>query len=76
MWTVQNCARYDLCRPRYPSDLTENEWTLAKAAIPRTKLGGNKRTADVGEVLNGLMYMLSAGCQWARSQKTYRPVAR
>ena len=48
----------------YPSDLTDEEWSLVKPLIPRVKRGGNKRTVDVREVLDGLMYVLSTGCQW------------
>ena len=33
--------------------------------IPDAKGGGNKRTIDVRAVLNGVMYILSTGCQWA-----------
>ena len=69
MWTIENRARYDRSRLRYPSDLTDEEWTLAKAEIPRAKRGGNKRTVDVREVVNGLMYVLSTGCQWRRRRR-------
>ena len=54
MWTVENRARYDRSQLRYPSDLTDEEWALAKAQIPRAKRGGNKRTVDEREVMNGL----------------------
>src|ERR1700710_1372522 len=33
--------------------------------IPPAKRGSNKRTVNMREVVNGLMYILSAGCQWA-----------
>ena len=46
MWTVENRARYDRSHLRYPSDLTEEEWALAKVLIPRAKRGGNKRSVD------------------------------
>jgi hypothetical protein len=59
MWTVENRTRYDRSKLRYPSDLTDEEWSLAKAEIPRAKRGGNKRTVAVREVMNGLMYVLS-----------------
>ena len=64
MWTVENRSRYDRSKLRYPSDLTDEEWDLAEAEIPRARRGGNKRTVDVREVMNGLMYVLSTGCQW------------
>ena len=64
MWTVENRARYDRGKLRYPTDLTDAEWELAKAEIPRARRGGNKRTVDIRGVMNGLMYVLGTGCQW------------
>jgi len=55
MWTDENRARYDRSGLRYPSDLTDEEWALVKPGIPRAKRGGNKRTVDVREVVNGLI---------------------
>ena len=65
MWTTENRGRYDRSKLRYPSDLTDDEWCLVEPLIPRAKRGGNKRTVDVREVVNGIMYVLSTGCQWA-----------
>jgi transposase len=64
MWTPENRNRYDRSQLRYPSDLTDAEWALLKPVIPRAKRGGGKRTVDIREVVNGLMYVLSTGCQW------------
>jgi transposase len=64
MWTKENRGRYDRSRLRYPSDLTDEEWALVAPEIPPAKRGGNKRTVDIREVVNGLMYVLSTGCQW------------
>ena len=64
MWTTENHHRYDRDTLRYPSDLTNAEWQLIKLLIPPAKRGGGKRTVDVREVVNGLMYILSTGCQW------------
>lgn len=63
MWTTENRARYDRSRLRYPSDLTDEEWALIAPRIPPAKRGGNKRTVDLREIANGLMYILSTGCQ-------------
>jgi transposase len=73
MWTVENRVRYDRSQLRYPSDLTDEEWALARAQIPRAKRGGNKRTVDEREVMNGLMYVLSTGCQWRAIPKDLPP---
>jgi transposase len=73
MWTTENRARYDRSHLRYPSDLTDEEWSLVRPEIPRAKPGGNKRTVDTREVLNGLMYVLSTGCQWRAIPKDLPP---
>ena len=64
MWTVANRRRYDRGNLRYPSDVTDGEWSLLKPHIPRAKRGGNRRHVDEREIVNGLMYILSTGCQW------------
>ena len=73
MWTAENRARYDRSRLRYPSDLTDEEWALIGSEIPPANRGGNKRTVDVREVVNGLMYVLSTGCQWRAIPKDLPP---
>jgi transposase len=73
MWTAQNRGRYDRSRLRYPSDLTDEEWALAEPLIPSGKRGGNKRTVAMREVMNGLMYILSTGCQWRAIPKDLPP---
>jgi transposase len=42
-------------------------------AVPRGKRGGGKRTVVMREVVNGLMYILSTGCQWAALPKDLPP---
>ncbi|WP_147082688.1 IS5 family transposase [Methylobacterium haplocladii] len=64
MWTNENRVRYDRSGLRYPSDLTNAEWALIAPLIPPAKRGGGKRSVDLRAVVNGLMYVLSTGCQW------------
>jgi transposase len=73
MWTNANRARYERRGLRYPSDLTDEEWALIRPLIPPAKRGGNKRTVDVRAVVNGVMYVLSTGCQWAALPKDLPP---
>ncbi len=73
MWTNENRHRYDRSKLRYPSDLTDAEWSLIEALIPPAKRGGNKRTVNMREVVNGLMYVLSTGCQWRSLPKDLPP---
>lgn len=73
MWTNENRARYDRSRLRYPSDLTDEEWKRLSLLIPPAKRGGNRRRVDEREVVNGLMYVLSSGCQWRAIPKDLPP---
>ena len=69
----ENRARYDRDRLRYPSDLTDEEWALIEPLIPPGKPGGGKRPVNMREVVNGLMYVLSTGCQWRAIPKDLPP---
>src|SRR6202158_4449331 len=73
MWTTKNRRRYDRSRLRYPSDLTDDEWGHVEPLIPPAKRGGNKRRVDLREVMNGIMYVLSTGCQWRAVPKDLPP---
>jgi transposase len=73
MWTNENRGRYDRSRLRYPSDLTDDEWNLVECLIPPGKGDGDKRTVIMREVVNGLMYILSTGCQWRAIPKDLPP---
>jgi transposase len=73
MWTKENRGRYDRDALRYPSDLTDAEWAHVAPLIPPAKRGGNKRTVNEREVVNGLMYILSTGCQWRAIPKDLPP---
>ena len=64
MWTSENRGRYDRSHLRYPSDLTDAEWAHVEPLIPPARRGGNRRHVVEREVVNGLMYILSTGCQW------------
>lgn len=73
MWTIESRARHDRGKLRYPSDLTDAEWALIKPAIPPAKRGGRKRETDERELVNGVMYVLSTGCQWRYIPKDLPP---
>ena len=53
--------------------LTDDEWAHVVPLIPPAKSGGNKRSIDVREVMNGIMYILSTGCQWRAIPKDLPP---
>ena len=73
MWTAENRGSYDRSKLRYPSDVTDDEWNHIAPLIPPAKRGGRRRSVDVREVVNGLMYILSTGCQWRSIPKDLPP---
>jgi len=75
MWTSKNRGRYDRSL-RYSSDLTDDEWRLVEPLIPPGKRGGGKRTVIMREVVNGLTYVLSPGCQWRAIPKDLPPKSK
>ena len=64
MWRAESRRQCDRSQLRYPTDLTNEEWADIAPLIPPPKPGGNKRSADMREVLNGIMYVLGTGCRW------------
>lgn len=73
MWTTESRARHDRSKLRYPSDLTDDEWALIAPLIPPAKRGGLPRRHKDRDLINGLMYVLSTGCQWRYVPKDLPP---
>src|SRR4051794_8848549 len=73
MWTTEQRQAHERRGLRYPSDLTDAEWALVEPFIPPARRGGRRRTVDVREVLNGLLYVLATGCQWRALPKDLPP---
>ncbi len=48
----------------YPSDLTDAQWALIKPPIPPVLPGGRPRKTDMRAVVDAILYLLRAGCQW------------
>jgi len=73
MWTKKNRSCYNRDALRYPSDLTDEEWAVLQPLFPPPKRGGRPRTIDEREIMNGLLYILSTGCQWRQIPKDLPP---
>ena len=73
MWTDETRLRHDRSGMRYTHDLTDEEWAEVEFLIPPAKRGGNKRSVNIREVVNGLMYILGTGCQWRDIPKDLPP---
>ena len=60
-------------RKPYPTDLTDEQWLLAKPFLRDAKPGGRPRKANLREVLNALLYLVRAGCQWRMIPHEFPP---
>jgi transposase len=60
---------------RYPSDMTDREWLLTAPFILPAKTGGRRRTTDMREVVNALLYIASSGGAWRMLPKCFPPVS-
>jgi putative transposase len=56
----------------YPSDLTDAQWALVAPYLPSSS-GGRPRTTDLRAVVDAILYILRAGCQWRYLPKDFPP---
>lgn len=56
----------NVARKPYPSDLTDEQWSLLEPLIPpaRQNRGGRPRDVNMREVVNAILYLNRSGCQW------------
>lgn len=73
MWTEEARALHAARDERYPSDLTDAEWSIIGAMIPPAKTGGRPRDTDMREAMNAVRYVLRTGCQWRELPKCFPP---
>ena len=62
-----------MTREAYPSDLTGEQWDVLAPMLPAARPGGRPRSVDLREVLNGILYVLRAGCPWRMSPHDLPP---
>ena len=60
---------------RYPSDLTDREWSIIEPFITPAKSGGRPRTTDMREVVNAILYIGDSGCQWRALPGDFPPTS-
>jgi putative transposase len=59
--------------PRYPTDLTDDEWRVLAPLIPPARPGGRPRSVDAREIVNAIRYLLRAGCAWRLLPREFPP---
>lgn len=73
VWTDENRPRYDRRGQRYPSDLTNEEWTVLEPLLPVARGQGRPRTHMLREVMNGIRYVQRYGIPWDAMPKDLPP---
>ena len=53
-----------MSRNLYPTDLTDEQWQQIAPLIPPARPGGRRRSVNMREVFNGILYLLRGGCSW------------
>jgi transposase len=67
MWTKKNRRRYERRGLRYESDLTDEEYALIEQFLPP------ERSISRRSLVNGILYILTTGCQWRQLPKDFPP---
>jgi putative transposase len=62
-----------MTRKPYPTDLTDAQWTRIAPLIPPAKPGGRRRSVDVRQILNAILYLTRTGCQWRNLPHDFPP---
>ena len=58
---------------RYESDVTDQEWALIEAMLPKQGRLGRPRETNLREVFNAIQYVLATGCQWRALPSDFPP---
>src|SRR5215210_195744 len=59
--------------PRYPSDLSNEEWALLKPLLSRAEKRGRPPKWPTRQVADGVFYLLRSGCSWRMLPREYPP---
>ncbi len=72
-WTEITRPQYLRVSRRYASDLTDAEWALVQPFMPKPSRLGRPRKTDLRQVVDGLLYVASTGCQWRQLPRDFPP---
>jgi transposase len=64
MWTPTTRRQHSRSTRRYQTDLTDAEWLLIEPHLPAPKPTGRPRAWPMREIINGVFYVMRAGCPW------------
>lgn len=56
---------------RYESDLSDEEFEILEAFLPKVFDDGRPRKYEIRDILNGIFYIEKTGCQWRMLPKEF-----
>jgi putative transposase len=62
-----------MAQPRYPSDLSDEEWAILKPLLGRSERRGRPPKWCTRQVANAVFYLLRSGCSWRMLPREYPP---
>jgi putative transposase len=62
-----------MIRKPYSTDLTHAQWARIATLIPPAKPGGRRRSVNVREIVNAIVYFVRTGCQWRNLPHDFPP---
>ncbi len=74
-WTNITRVEYKRSPARYPGDLTDEEWALIGPLLPPAKPGGRPRSTKLRDMMDGILYIASSGCQGHMLPKCFPPLS-
>ena len=64
MWTPTTRQQHSRTVTRYQTDLTDAEWRVIAPHLPKPCATGRPRAWPMREIINGIFYVMRAGCPW------------
>jgi transposase len=60
-------------QPRYPSDLTDEQWALVEPLLPPAGEGGRPEKHPRRAVVDAVLYLVRTGCAWRQLPSDFPP---
>jgi transposase len=64
MWTPTTRKQHNRKTSRYQTDVTDEEWRVIERYLPAANVTGRPRAWPMREIINGIFYVMRAGCPW------------
>jgi putative transposase len=60
-------------RKPYPTDLSDNEWTILEPLVPAVKTGGRPARWERREIAHAIFFVTRSGCTWRQLPHDFPP---